>query len=142
MATKRKNRAGLKKVFEVYYQGGYIGRVEAKTAGAALRKARFEWGSSGDIDTKKMKVKQLGQLYSNPRKVAGKSTTLRNMAFVSITKQRNGVVKITGRKMAPKRNGPLSEYRYQRKTGASKRMALAKAAGMYKRNPRKPRKQR
>jgi len=41
---------------------------------------------------------------SNPRKVAGKSTTLRNMAFVSITKQRNGVVKITGRKMAGKRN--------------------------------------
>ena len=40
----------------------------------------------------------------NPRKVAGKSTTLRNMAFVSITKQRNGVVKITGRKMAGKRN--------------------------------------
>ena len=86
---------------------------------------------------------------SNPRKVAGKSTTLRNMAFVSITKQRNGVVKITGRKMAPKRNphkevrhwGP-SEYAYQRKTGASKRMALAKAAGMYKRNPRKRRKQR
>ena len=86
---------------------------------------------------------------SNPRKVAGKSTTLRNMAFVSITKQRNGVVKITGRKMAGKRNphkevrhwGP-SEYAYQRKTGASKRMALAKAAGMYKRNPRKRRKQR
>ena len=41
---------------------------------------------------------------STPRKVAGKSTTLRNMAFVSITKQRNGVVKITGRKMAGKRN--------------------------------------
>ena len=41
---------------------------------------------------------------SNPRKVKGKSTTLRNMAFVSITKQRNGVVKITGRKMAGKGN--------------------------------------
>jgi len=39
---------------------------------------------------------------ANPRKVAGKSTTLRNMAFVSITKQRNGVIKITGRKMAEK----------------------------------------
>ena len=37
---------------------------------------------------------------SNPRKVKGKSTTLRNMAFVSIPKQRNGVIKITGRKMA------------------------------------------
>ena len=92
--------------------------------------------------TKRKNRAGLKKARRNPRKVAGKSTTLRNMAFVSITKQRNGVVKITGRKMAPKRNGPLSEYRYQRKTGASKRMALAKAAGMYKRNPRKRRKQR
>ena len=99
--------------------------------------------------TKRKNRAGLKKARRNPRKVAGKSTTLRNMAFVSITKQRNGVVKITGRKMAPKRNphkevrhwGP-SEYAYQRKTGASKRMALAKAAGMYKRNPRKRRKQR
>jgi hypothetical protein len=36
----------------------------------------------------------------NPRKVAGKSTTLRNMASVTITKQRNGVVLIRGRRKA------------------------------------------
>ena len=41
---------------------------------------------------------------SNPRKVAGKSTTLKNMASVTVTKLPNGVVKITGRKMAGKRN--------------------------------------
>ena len=99
--------------------------------------------------TKRKNRAGLKKARRNPRKVAGKSTTLRNMASVTVTKLPNGVVKITGRKMAPKRNphkevrhwGP-SEYAYQRKTGASKRMALAKAAGMYKRNPRKRRKQR
>ena len=35
----------------------------------------------------------------NPRKVKGRSTTLRNMASVTIQKLPNGVVKITGRKM-------------------------------------------
>ena len=39
---------------------------------------------------------------SNPRKVKGKSTTLKNMASVTVTKLPNGVVKITGRKMAEK----------------------------------------
>ena len=39
----------------------------------------------------------------NPRKIKGKSTTLRNMASVTITKLPNGVVKITGRKMRGKR---------------------------------------
>ena len=38
----------------------------------------------------------------NPRKVKGRSTTLRNMASVTIQKLPNGVVKITGRKMAGK----------------------------------------
>jgi flagellar basal body L-ring protein FlgH len=42
--------------------------------------------------------------YKNPaRKVKGKSTTLKNMASVTVTKLPNGVVKITGRKMAGKR---------------------------------------
>jgi len=125
-----------KKTYDVYWspEGRKIATVEASTAKAAKGKAPLPYRKHKG----EMYVKEVG----NPRKVAGKSTTLRNMAFVSITKQRNGVVKITGRKMAPKRNGPLSEYRYQRKTGASKRMALAKAAGMYKRNPRKRRKQR
>ena len=36
----------------------------------------------------------------NPRKVKGKSTTLHNMASVTITKQRNGVVLIRGRRKA------------------------------------------
>jgi len=36
--------------------------------------------------------------FRNPRKVKGTSTTLRNMASVTITKQRNGVVLIRGRK--------------------------------------------
>lgn len=36
----------------------------------------------------------------NPRKVKGRSTTLKNMASVTIQKLPNGVVKITGRKMA------------------------------------------
>ena len=49
--------------------------------------------------TKRKNRAGLKKARRNPRKVAGKSTTLRNMAFVSITKQRNGVVKITGRKM-------------------------------------------
>jgi hypothetical protein len=40
---------------------------------------------------------------TNPRKVNGKSTTLRNMASVTITKLPNGVVKIIGRKMRGKR---------------------------------------
>ena len=35
----------------------------------------------------------------NPRKIKGKSTTLRNMASVTIQKLPNGVVKITGRKI-------------------------------------------
>ena len=132
-----------KKTYDVYWspEGRKIATVEASTAKAAKGKAPLPYRKHKG----EMYVKEVG----NPRKVAGKSTTLRNMAFVSITKQRNGVVKITGRKMAPKRNphkevrhwGP-SEYAYQRKTGASKRMALAKAAGMYKRNPRKRRKQR
>ena len=39
----------------------------------------------------------------NPRKVKGVCTTLRNMASLTITKQRNGVVRITGRKMRGRR---------------------------------------
>jgi len=39
----------------------------------------------------------------NPRKVKGRSITLRNMALITIRKLPNGVVKITGRKMANRR---------------------------------------
>ena len=37
--------------------------------------------------------------FRNPRKVKGKSTTLKNMAYIVVQKLPNGVVKITGRKM-------------------------------------------
>ena len=47
------------------------------------------------------------ELKRNPaRKVAGKSTTLRNMASVTVTKLPNGVVRITGRKMAAGKANP------------------------------------
>ena len=39
----------------------------------------------------------------NPRKAKGKSTTLRNMASVTIQKLPNGVVKITGRKIGSRK---------------------------------------
>jgi len=45
-------------------------------------------------------TKVLPRSQGNPRKVKGHSTTLRNMASVTIRKLPNGVVKITGRKMA------------------------------------------
>lgn len=48
----------------------------------------------------------------NPRKVKGRSTTLRNMASVTIQKLPNGVVKITGRKMAGKHNPEWRSYSY------------------------------
>jgi hypothetical protein len=58
----------------------------------------FTSGSPSEADTY-TRVLPKSRSKGNSRKVKGKSTTLRNMAFVSITKQRNGVVKITGRKM-------------------------------------------
>ena len=54
--------------------------------------------------TKRKNRAGLKKARRNPRKVAGKSTTLKNMASVTVTKLPNGVVKITGRKMAGKRN--------------------------------------
>ena len=50
--------------------------------------------------TKRKNRAGLKKARRNPRKVAGKSTTLKNMASVTIRKLPNGVVKITGRKMA------------------------------------------
>ena len=48
---------------------------------------------------------QLARRLGNPaRHVRGRFTTLRNMALVTIRKLPNGVVKITGRKMAGKKN--------------------------------------
>ena len=52
--------------------------------------------------TKRKNRAGLKKARRNPRKVAGKSTTLKNMASVTVTKLPNGVVKITGRKMAGK----------------------------------------
>lgn len=46
---------------------------------------------------------------TNPRKVRGRSTTLRNMAFVTIRNLPNGVVKISGRKMAGFHHGKGQE---------------------------------
>ena len=68
--------------------------------------------------TKRKNRAGLKKARRNPRKVAGKSTTLRNMAFVSITKQRNGVVKITGRKMAGKKNySPVKRKKILKRRG-------------------------
>lgn len=81
----------------VFYGGSYLGQIKAKTAAAALRKARFEWGSSGewtDADLKKFTVKA-----ANPSKLA-RSLTLRNMALVTIRKNRDGSIAVSGRKMA------------------------------------------
>jgi glycerol-3-phosphate dehydrogenase len=62
----------------------------------------WPWVAQDDGETRKI-VRQTGaqrRKAGNPRKVKGKSTTLRNMASVTVTKLPNGVVKITGRKMA------------------------------------------
>lgn len=105
----------MKKIFEVYYKGGYIGRVEAKTAAAALRKARYEWGSSGDYrddpNLKKMTVRQLGQLHGNPRRVRSNSTTLHNLASVKITRNRDGTVGIVARRNAAECGGAARNTR-------------------------------
>ena len=67
--------------------------------------------------TKRKNRAGLKKARRNPRKVAGKSTTLKNMASVTVTKLPNGVVKITGRKMAGKRNGLVGTYRVADKPG-------------------------
>jgi hypothetical protein len=59
-----------------------------------------------------LRVQKQIRSMSNPRKIKGKSTTLKNMASVTVTKLPNGVVKITGRKMAknPAYSGSMYTY--------------------------------
>ena len=92
------------------------GTYEAGSAPAALRMARKEnrdsYGDSKDMRRYRKSMRVVNrktaepsewQPRRNPRKVKGKSTTLRNMASVTIRKLPNGVVKITGRKMAERK---------------------------------------
>jgi hypothetical protein len=90
----------LSKTFYVFASGSHIGQVQAATPAAALRKARYQWGSSGEWSDAQLRKFTVRLASGNPRKVKGRSTTLRNMASVTIQKLPNGVVKITGRKMA------------------------------------------
>ena len=93
--------------FRGYGSEHYIGQVDARTAAQAVRKA----GRDKDWHAMYGKFRVVGG-QGNPRKVKGKSTTLRNMAVVTVTKRRNGVVKITGRKMA---GGRVNRARKARK---------------------------
>ena len=43
------------------------------------------------------------RIYSNPRRVRSNSTTLRNLASVKITRNRDGTVGIVARRNAPKK---------------------------------------
>jgi hypothetical protein len=152
MATSRNGRWG--KITERWSEDGYvylkmgnehryIAQGSANTALAnagwpkGSRERRILWQRATPWAPKR-----------NPRKLKGRSTTLRNMASITIQKLPNGVVKITGRKMAPKRNGPLSrllrhpsrvksEYGYQRAGGSSRRESLKRAVRTSAYNPRK-----
>jgi hypothetical protein len=81
--------------------------------------------------SKRMALAKAVGMYSkrNPRKVKGHSTILRNMAVVTITKQRNGVVKITGRKMAGRKNvGGVQYVAYEDNRSGGRPFKVARAA--------------
>lgn len=101
-------------VFEYFKGGAYLGTVSASSAKEARKKMRPHYGpvklmpvgtfqalrrademGAGD---RRATIRDIFK--RNPRRFSGCSTTLRNMAVITVTKQRNGVVKITGRKMA------------------------------------------
>ncbi len=68
--TPKKNPSGGTR-WEVYQSGHYIGQVTAQTAAAAKRKARYEWGSSGELsDAQLAKITvRKSSTSTNPRKV-------------------------------------------------------------------------
>jgi hypothetical protein len=81
--------------------GRQIGRTATRSEGEDIGKSFVKEQGRGA----RYAVKAEHKVYPerNPRKVAGKSTTLKNMASVTVTKLPNGVVKITGRKMRGKK---------------------------------------
>lgn len=127
MAAKRKNRGGLKKAQRRFVHEGFSPRVTYKFKSSVARRAkhiaadrpRSRWILAQTVGPK------------NPRRIKGKSTTLRNMAFVTIRKLPNGVVKITGRKMPSRTNWGLKKakavYSHQRGGGTSVGTSLKRA---------------
>jgi len=54
------------RLWYVYYAGNYIGQVRAKTAPAALRKARYEWGTGSEFTD--AQLKRITVRLANPRR--------------------------------------------------------------------------
>ena len=88
-----------------------IGMQRKKNGRFSLSRLKDEYGRQREAGSGRVRslkraygsVKgNLPSRHNNPRKARGNSTTLRNMASVTIQKLPNGVVKITGRKMAGK----------------------------------------
>lgn len=91
----------------VFYAGSYIGTVTAKTSAAALRKARYEWGSSGawtDAQLKQFSVRKANPASgrhvpkAQKREKAAKASAKRRVAvaLAKFLKQANPAMKTTG----------------------------------------------
>jgi hypothetical protein len=78
----------------------------------------FENATNEDAKAAQRILRQeFNEIATNPRKVKGRSTTLRTMASVTIQKLPNGVVKITARKLGNpvRRSGRKSRGRTARR---------------------------
>jgi len=105
-------------VWEVYYSGGYLGTVTAKSSAAALRKARHEWGSSGewsDAQLRSFKVHRRNpSRRRNPTKAerrlsARKAATDRRVAtaLAKYLRAQNPGAKLAGAKVQKLKGGVL-----------------------------------
>src|SRR5438552_10251807 len=75
-------------VWMVLYGGSYLGTVQAKTAAAALRKARYEWGSGGewtDAQLKKFSVRK-----ANPGGRVRRRTSVRRRVARGMARRATG----------------------------------------------------
>lgn len=112
-------KEGMKMTWMVFYAGSYLGTITAKTAAAALRKARYEWGSSGewtDAQLKKFTVRKQNAAHhrSNPTKAQRKTKTRKAaterrvaVALAKYLKQQNPGMKTAGAKVQKLKGGVL-----------------------------------
>jgi hypothetical protein len=115
--------------------GGEVGTVVASSKKHALRLARADYqtvvpGSHG-MQKFVISVRAGAGIHSNPRRVRRNSTTLRNLALVKITRNRDGTVGIVARRNAPKRSkysqAVLKRARYMKEFRKTKEYQRARA---------------
>jgi len=121
----------VSKAAAIRYYRDYEGSDAKQVVEQKIREGQIHIGRPHLKPGETLSVVDGGKRYaiSNPRKVRGRSTTLRNMASVTIRKLPNGVVKITGRKMAGKRNYSAAQRKKVLKRRAEKRFYSKRKMG-------------